>query len=268
MELDPPAGFSHHPAMPLGVSEPKRKPCGVTPEECLNVKGAAACPTLIESPTFSDYTEMAFSTGAETPKSSSPVEQETTLRQSDPMEHIADIGNFSVQKLSPNPNQGAKLIRVDPQGRRRHCSETFLSVPTTIASLSVPFSDHAKRHSSASFENVWTKGEVGAGTAANTATANGAMAAVPDDHPGSLPRQPSGGFESGLNYIDLDLAKDGGQEGMSLQPKPFSQCAASGSGVAGSTGSSIASLNTYASIDFHKSEELRSHKTSKDGTEC
>ncbi|XP_069501106.1 insulin receptor substrate 1-like [Ambystoma mexicanum] len=270
MDLDPPTGFSRRAARPLGVSEPKRKPFGATAEECLNVKGVVASSTSIGSPTFSDYTEMAFGTGAETPKSSSPIEQETTLRESDLMEHIADIGTFSVSKLSPNPNQGAKLIRVDPQGRRRHCSETFLSVPATVASLSVPFSDHAKRHSSASFENVWTKGEAGASAAA----VNGAMAAVPDDHSGSLPRHPSGGFESGLNYIDLDLAKDGSQEGPSVQPKPFAQfhVAASGAtggvGGAGSAGSSIASLNTYASIDFHKSEELRSHKTTKDGTEC
>ncbi|XP_030044006.1 insulin receptor substrate 1-B [Microcaecilia unicolor] len=220
-------------------SDPQRKPYGAMLEECLSAEDTESCLTLIKSPTLNDYTEMSFSAGAETPKSSSPKESETNL-----MEHL---GPLSAQRLSPNPSQGPKLIRVDSQSRRRHCSETFLSVPAGAATLA-PYADHAKRHSSASFENVGSKAEPG-GTPAPT---------MANERLGNIPRYVPAVLEHGLNYIDLDLAKDSFQEVPPLQSRV--QLHSNSCGVAG--------LNSYASIDFNKSEELRSQKSSKDGTEC
>uniref|UniRef100_A0A8C3T635 Insulin receptor substrate 1 n=1 Tax=Chelydra serpentina TaxID=8475 RepID=A0A8C3T635_CHESE len=94
---------------------------------------------------------------------------------------------FTRVSLSPGRNQSAKVIRADPQGgRRRHSSETFSSTPSNARGV--------KRHSSASFENVWLRpaaGELGAGARRE-----------------QQPLGAGGGFENGLNYIDLDLVKD------------------------------------------------------------
>lgn len=85
--------------------------------------------------------------------------------------------------------------------------------------------------------------------------------------------------EQGLNYIDLDLAnKEGPLLGLdgpsgSQAPSRLFSVLAGGSGVGGvgaavGVGSSSSStLNTYASIDFYKSEELRTHQNgNKEGT--
>ncbi|XP_005999865.2 insulin receptor substrate 1-B isoform X2 [Latimeria chalumnae] len=246
MDLGPTI-FPRYGDMPLSTTEPKRKAYGGMSYSSMDVKVGDPCPLVLGSPTFSDYTEMVFSVGAETPKSASPKEPETMVRGdvsgNSLMDHVSDI-TFSIPKLSPN--DGPRVVRADPIGRRRHCSETFLSVPTTVASVSLPFADHAKRHSSASFENVWAKDAGSAGTASL------------EDWPGTVPRHPPAACEQGLNYIDLDLVKDSNMEGGSLQSGSFGQ-------VHGGTGSGC--LNMYASIDFHKSEELNSHKTNKDGTE-
>ncbi|XP_029436337.1 LOW QUALITY PROTEIN: insulin receptor substrate 1-B-like [Rhinatrema bivittatum] len=232
MDLGLPTGSQIH-GRTIVDCKPQRKPCEDMTEECLCAEDVDPCLTLMKSPTLSDYTEMAFSAGAETPKSSSPKEPETNL--------IEHLGPLSAQRLSPNPSQGPKLIRVDPQSRRRHCSETFLSVPAgAVAPISLPFADHAKRHSSASFENVWSKAEPGT------------IVTVANERLGSLPHHDPAAMEHGLNYIDLDLAKEG---------PPVQSRVQLHSSTCGTVG-----LNSYASIDFNKSEELRSQKSSKDGT--
>lgn len=131
---------------------------------------------------------------------------------------------FTRVNLSPNHNQSAKVIRADTQGcRRRHSSETF-SAPTR-AGNTVPFgagaavggsgggggggSEDVKRHSSASFENVWLRpGDLG-GVSKESAPVCGA----------------AGGLEKSLNYIDLDLAKERSQDcpsqQQSLPPPPL-----------------------------------------------
>uniref|UniRef100_A0A8C5GTR1 Insulin receptor substrate 1-B-like n=1 Tax=Gouania willdenowi TaxID=441366 RepID=A0A8C5GTR1_GOUWI len=58
------------------------------------------------------------------------------------------------------------------------------------------------------------------------------------------PQASASSVEQGLNYIDLDLAQPGAEH-------------APPGGAVG--------LNTYASIDFYKSEELRAHHNRKDG---
>ncbi|XP_043932274.1 insulin receptor substrate 1-B-like [Protopterus annectens] len=240
MELGNPVNLSQYAKTPLTTSQPKRNSFEHINDDCMTVKVGDSCPF------FSDYTDMAFSMGTETPKSSSPKEEEVSIEADNLMDHMSHMGTFTIPKLGSNPNQGAKVIRADQQGRRRHCSETFLSVPTTVGSLSLPFADHTKRHSSASSENVWAKGEHGAtgGT---------------EERPVSISRQMSTALEHGLNYIDLDLVKDSSLAGSLL---PARHCTLL-QGISCST-----DLSLYASIDFHKSQELRNQKNNDDGTVC
>ncbi|NWR61541.1 IRS1 protein, partial [Bucorvus abyssinicus] len=109
---------------------------------------------------------------------------------------------FTRVSLSPGRNQSAKVVRADPQGgRRRHSSETFSSMPSSargaMASsgsggpgVALPCggagsAEEVKRHSSASFENVWLRPAVGDAARRELGTAPA--------------------LENGLNYIDLDL---------------------------------------------------------------
>ncbi|XP_007520132.1 insulin receptor substrate 1 [Erinaceus europaeus] len=168
------------------------------------------------------------------------------------------VSAFTRVNLSPNHNQSAKVIRADPLGcRRRHSSETFSSTPSaTRAGNAVPFGAGAamgasgggssskedmKRHSSASFENVWLRpGELG-----------------------GAPKEPApvcggpGGVENGLNYIDLDLVKDFKQRPQERPPQlrppaPPSPRQPLGSSESGSASRSSEDLSAYASISFQK----------------
>lgn len=168
-------------------------------------------------------------------------------------------GMSAFTRVNLSPNQSAKVIRADTQGcRRRHSSETF-SAPTR-AGNTVPFgagaavggsggsggSEDAKRHSSASFENVWLRpGDLG-GASKESAPVCGA----------------AGGLEKSLNYIDLDLAKDVKQRSQdcpsqqqSLPAPPPHQPLGSNEG--NSPRRSSEDLSTYASISFQKPPEDR-----------
>ncbi|XP_063195315.1 insulin receptor substrate 1 [Chroicocephalus ridibundus] len=167
---------------------------------------------------------------------------------------------FTRVSLSPGRNQSAKVIRADPQGgRRRHSSETFSSTPSAArgaagsgGGLGAPFpcggaggAEEVKRHSSASFENVWLRPAAG----------------EPRREAGAAPA-----LENGLNYIDLDLVKDFSHrrrhhhfhppaEGAALpggkqQPPPKPPGQPRGSGH------SSDDLSAYASISFQKREEM------------
>ncbi|KAM6946345.1 insulin receptor substrate 1-B [Aplochiton taeniatus] len=122
---------------------------------------------------------------------------------------------------------GAKVIRADQQGRRRHSSETFTSARAAVGSA--PAVDEVKRHSSASFENVWLKPGEGPG-----AVANGGRESVQNQS---------------LNYIDLDLARH-----PALTDWAASQLRG---GEPQGVGSASGDLGGYASITFHKAEEAR-----------
>ncbi|XP_064008869.1 insulin receptor substrate 1 [Pogoniulus pusillus] len=159
---------------------------------------------------------------------------------------------FTRVSLSPGRNQSAKVVRADPQGgRRRHSSETFSSTPSSArgpaasggggTGTALPCGgaggvEEVKRHSSASFENVWLR--PAAGEAARR-------------------EQPA--LENGLNYIDLDLVKDFSHrrhrhlhppaEAGGKQPaKPPGQ--PRGNGHAGDD------LSAYASISFQQRDEV------------
>lgn len=91
-----------------------------------------------------------------------------------------------------DPHRGAKVIRADPQGRRRHSSETFSST-TTVTPVCPSFAHDTKRHSSASVENV----------SRTVCSSEG-----PEEDYGSnspMCREMSAGYQNGLNYIALNL---------------------------------------------------------------
>lgn len=143
-----------------------------------------------------DYTTMTFSM-AMTPSRPFPDETENGTKLESPSSIVNRlcIGDMSSFKsgfppvLNPNtePAAGPKVIRVDPQGRRRHSSETFSSA-STVTTTSSCFTESGKRHSSASFDNVWLK---------------------PDenscDQEKKMSRNCSTGFQHGLNYIALSM---------------------------------------------------------------
>ncbi|TDG99752.1 hypothetical protein EPR50_G00197040 [Perca flavescens] len=243
-------------------------------------KSRESAPSVSESPTScGDYTEMAFprSSSSVSPKALSPT-------RTDPSVPVLSRGlDFPLAKPGPNPDHGAKVIRADPQGRRRHCSETFLAPPSLPTSTSASSSSTASlfpEHAQAvalrlGFESMlWGNGAV---------TDNPTQFALPGQQ--SLPTNTqTSSTEQGLNYIDLDLAnKEGqhlGQDGPSgsQAPSRLFSVLGGGSGVGGVVvgvgaavggSSSSSTLNTYASIDFYKSEELRTHQNgNKEGTEC
>lgn len=173
----------------------------------------------------------------------------------------AGLSAFTRVNLSPNrnQNQSAKVIRADPPGcRRRHSSETFSSTPSATR----PFgggaavggagggggsssTEDVKRHSSASFENVWLRpGELGGGP----------------KEPGPPVYGAAGGLENGLNYIDLDLVKDFKQRPQERPPQAQAPSALPphqplGSSNSSSTSHSSEDLSAYASISFQKQAE-------------
>uniref|UniRef100_A0A096M477 Si:ch73-335l21.1 n=1 Tax=Poecilia formosa TaxID=48698 RepID=A0A096M477_POEFO len=235
--------------------------------------------TETESPTScGDYTEMAFSLNNNTaPRSSPSVSPKVpSPTRTDPSVSVLSRGlDFPLGKSGLNPDQGAKVIRADPQGRRRHCSETFVATPSlsTSASTSSSTASLFPEHTQAvarrlGFETMlW---------------GNGAVTDPPTQFP--LPAQQSLpannqtlSTEQDLNYIDLDLVNKesphaglegatGGQPQSRLFSVLGSGSVVGGTGAAAG-GSSSSSLNTYASIDFYKSEELRTHQNgNKEGT--
>ncbi|CAB1351673.1 unnamed protein product [Coregonus sp. 'balchen'] len=238
--------------------------------------------TQSESPTScGDYTEMAFSLNNNTvpsatsnnnfPKAPSPARPYPSVP-------VVTLGlDFPLPKPGPNPDHGAKVIRADPQGRRRHCSETFLASP----SLPPPSSSSSSSNSSsaASLFPEHTQAVARRLGFEGMLWGNGASAEhLPSQflHPGpGLPAAQALSVEQGLNYIDLNLvnkesphsALDGSSTVQAIPTRLYSSVlnGVSGAGVGGSGGSN---LNTYASIDFYKSEELRTQQNgNKDGTD-
>ncbi|XP_030636035.1 insulin receptor substrate 1-B [Chanos chanos] len=225
-------------------------------------------PQTADSPTArADYTEMAFSltsgtTTGSSPKAPSPDRPKT----GGPAMSIGMGLDFPLAKVSPNPDHGAKVIRADPQGRRRHCSETFLapsSIPTcSLSTSSCMFPEHAQVVARRlGFDGIlWGNGSS-------------------PDVPASQPSAQTTSVEQGLNYIDLDLVNkesphpplDGQATTLQNPSRLFSVLGGGSAGVGSGTSGGISgtsNLNTYASIDFYKSEELRTQNGGKDGTEC
>lgn len=162
---------------------------------------------------------------------------------------LTDLSAFSRVNPTLTRNQGAKVIRVDPQGRRRHSSETFASTTTKgVVSTATGFqSEDIKRHSSASFENVWLKP-----VEASSITATPPAAA-------STPSINETQNQNGLNYIDLDLAQN--REPLS---QDWSSCIHTREVDLGAAGA-LDEPSAYASINFQKAEDVRENLTYREG---
>ncbi|KAM9565425.1 insulin receptor substrate 2 isoform 2-T2 [Guaruba guarouba] len=139
-----------------------------------------------------DYTEMTF--GMATTPPQPIVQKPESARVTSPTAGVkrltlSGVEAFILSSPPPDPNRGAKVIRADPQGRRRHSSETFSST-TTVTPVSPSFAHNPKRHNSASVENVSLRKNEGL-----------------EEEQGSSPmcRETSAGFQNGLNYIAIDV---------------------------------------------------------------
>ncbi|XP_059210593.1 insulin receptor substrate 1-B [Centropristis striata] len=281
-----PPTLAHAPkACDEGATSPREEGAKVAEAPLRKSRESVPSVSESESPTScGDYTEMAFSLNSNTvPRSSSSVSPKApSPTRTDTSVPVLSRGlDFPLAKPGPNPDHGAKVIRADPQGRRRHCSETFLASPSLPTSTSTSSSSTASlfpEHAQAvarrlGFENMlWGNGAV---------TDNPTQFALPGQQPLPTNSQTSS-TEQGLNYIDLDLAsKEGPHLGLdgpsgSQAPSRLFSVLGGGSGVGGvsatvgsSSSSNSSTLNTYASIDFYKSEELRTHQNgNKEGTEC
>lgn len=142
--------------------------------------------------------------------------------------------SFSPIKSSTSPERSSRLVRGEAQGRSSHHTDQYNSPPSHKPPSSIshfPESSQAASHRHLDC-SPWDNGQA----------------------PVAAPQASTSSAQQGLNYIDLDLAvKESPQAG------PFN--------TGGS--SSGPSLNTYASIDFYKSEELRAHQSSKkEGHDC
>ncbi|XP_018551973.1 insulin receptor substrate 1-B [Lates calcarifer] len=279
-----PPTLAHAPkACDEGSSGPHEESAKVAEAPLRKSRENAPSVTESESPTScGDYTEMAFSLNSNTvPRSSSSVSPKApSPTRTDPSVPVLSRGlDFPLAKPGLNPDHGAKVIRADPQGRRRHCSETFLASPSLPTSTSTSsssstaslFPEHAQAVARRlGFESMlWGNGAV-----------NDTPAQCPISGQQPLPtNSQTSSTEQGLNYIDLDLVnKESPHLGLdgpsgSQAPSRLFSVLGGGSGIGGvgaAVGSSSSSsLNTYASIDFYKSEELRTHQNgNKEGTEC
>ncbi|XP_068575354.1 insulin receptor substrate 2a [Cebidichthys violaceus] len=143
-----------------------------------------------------DYTEMTFGMTSSPPQL---VPQNTASCQSSRESRLSledqgvpeGIGAFLLGATSSStvdPDGSAKVIRANPQGRRRHSSETFSSTATvTPVFPSFARGDAMKRHSSV--ENISSRSSEGS-----------------DEEYGSpMNRQNSAAYPNGLNYIALNL---------------------------------------------------------------
>ncbi|XP_068163926.1 insulin receptor substrate 2-B [Antennarius striatus] len=197
-------------------------------------------------------------------------------------------GRMPTQQLEP------KVVRADPQGRRRHSSETFSSTsssnstpsgggggggpgssssavnPTASNGPYLPEGQTSRWASSASFDSMWVSMEgLGASSAHHTpvrsmdmSTTSGTPAPSSSSSSGAgtgrMCRNMSVGYQNGLNYIALELREDGSNIG------------AVTSGASNSNGSAAVAMGTvpllengtYASIDFTKSDGVAT--TTKD----
>ncbi|XP_067898592.1 insulin receptor substrate 1-B isoform X1 [Heterodontus francisci] len=217
-----------------------RKDRGQASCDYVSMQLVATCPDLLES-SVSNYTEMTVSGGITPSISILPRAEESSLNTvSDvlpgPMlDQISGRSAFTVLNLVPNRSQGAKVIRVDPQGRRRHSSETFTST-ASVTGITLSYVDHIKRHSSVSFENVWLN------------KSGDSLAAGAKDQPNDATVQNDCG--NSMNYIDLDLLNDfNNKDWTSSQHVTPHQPHGSNSGGGDE-------LNSYASITFQKPDEI------------
>lgn len=245
-----------------------------------------------------DYTDMTFnlSRGERTQTSPTAMLQHLCVIEGR-YSHASSASPSSISPPLPPSSPGRaptqqlepKVVRADPQGRRRHSSETFSSTSSsnstpsggglgpsssathpTLANPAAPNGSYltegqaSRWASSASFDSVWMSVEglgdspahhaparaMEVGAASGTSASSSSLGAGA----GRMCRNMSVGYQNGLNYIALELREDGSNMG------------AMTSGAGSSNGSSVVAATAvvgtvplpengaYASIDFTKSD--------------
>ncbi|XP_074555279.1 insulin receptor substrate 2-B [Halichoeres trimaculatus] len=240
-----------------------------------------------------DYTDMTFnlSRGERTQSSPTAMLQHLCVIEGR-YDHAPSVSSPSISPSLPpsSPSRAQthqpepKVVRADPQGRRRHSSETFSSTSSSNSTPSGGAPPSSSTHpsqnnpsapngsylqegqasrwtSSASFDSVWVSVEGLGDSPAHHApvraqemgSASGTSASSSSSGAGGarMCRNMSVGYQNGLNYIALELREDG-----------------SNTGAGSSNGSSTAAVGTvplpengaYASIDFTKSDGVTTTK--------
>ncbi|XP_069028250.1 insulin receptor substrate 2-B [Embiotoca jacksoni] len=249
-----------------------------------------------------DYTDMTFnlSRGERTQTSPTAMLQHLCVIEGHYGHAPSSSSSISPPLLPSSPSRAPahqlepKVVRADPQGRRRHSSETFSSTSSsnstppgggglgpsssathpTLANPAAPNGSYltegpaSRWASSASFDSVWMSVEGVEDSSAHHAStrstemgsASGASASSSSSSssgPGAsrMCRNMSVGYQNGLNYIALELREDGSNSG------------AMTSGGGSSNGSAVGTVplpenGAYASIDFTKSDGVTT--TTKD----
>nr|XP_057924138.1 insulin receptor substrate 2-B [Doryrhamphus excisus] len=274
-------GLHHHDTEGSLVKSHSPRPSLVAPWNPPSyIRPLASNPATLDSPgvpagshwmsSGDDYTDMTFSTAERTQMSPTAM-----------LQHLCVIeGHYSSPTLPPmNPGrlsshqQEPKVVRADPQGRRRHSSETFSSTSSSNSTPSggAPSAAHpaladtatsngshttegqASRWASmASFDSVWMSVEGICDLPADQAQARVSdlsTASSSTSSAGGMYRNMSTGYQNGLNYIALELRGDGSRTDTA-------------SSAGASEGLTTSENGAYASIDLTKSDGIRT--TTKD----
>ncbi|KAM4546780.1 insulin receptor substrate 1-B isoform 2-T2 [Fundulus diaphanus] len=165
-------------------------------------------------------------------------------------EQETSLGASPVKSFQ-SPDRSSRLVRGDQQGHLSHRSEKFSSPPSlppypSSSTSLFPEGTQAVSHRKGLDCSLWENGQ-----------ASGLSATPP-------PQASTSSTEQGLNYIDLDLAMKESPQAGAERTSPVYNVGGCALGTSAGSG-----LNTYASIDFYKSEELRTNQNSrKDGQDC
>ncbi|XP_034532277.1 insulin receptor substrate 2-B [Notolabrus celidotus] len=250
-----------------------------------------------------DYTDMTFnlSRGERTQTSPTAMLQHLCVMEGR-YGHTPSASSPSISPPLPpsSPSRAQthqpepKVVRADPQGRRRHSSETFSSTSSSNSTPSggAPSSSStttthpsqvnpsapngsylqegqaSRWTSSASFDSVWVSVEGHGDSPAHHAptraqemgSASGTSASSSSGAGGArMCRNMSVGYQNGLNYIALELREDGSNTGAG---------SSSSNGSSTTTTAAVAAAGTvplpengaYASIDFTKSDGVTTTK--------
>ncbi|XP_069570930.1 insulin receptor substrate 2-B [Brachyistius frenatus] len=249
-----------------------------------------------------DYTDMTFnlSRGERTQTSPTAMLQHLCVIEGHYGHAPSSSSSISPPLLPSSPSRAPahqlepKVVRADPQGRRRHSSETFSSTSSsnstppgggglgpsssathpTLANPAAPNGSYltegpaSRWASSASFDSVWMSVEGVEDSSAHHAStrstemgsASGASASSSSSSSGPgasrMCRNMSVGYQNGLNYIALELREDGSNSGAMTSGGGSSN----GSAAAGTV--PLPENGAYASIDFTKSDGVTT--TTKD----
>ncbi|XP_026154328.1 insulin receptor substrate 2-B [Mastacembelus armatus] len=249
-----------------------------------------------------DYTDMTFNLNRGDRMQTSPT---AMLQHLCVIEghygHPPSASSSSISPPLPTSSPGRapthqlepKVVRADPQGRRRHSSETFSSTSSsnstpsgglgplssaTHPTLSNPTASNgsyltegqaSRWASSASFDSVWMSVEglgdspahhaptramdMGMDSGTSASSSSGSGA-------GRMCRNMSVGYQNGLNYIALELREDGSNAGAVASGAGSSNRSSAAAVVVGTV--PLPENGAYASIDFTKSDGVTT--TTKD----